>query len=341
MNAMSPVQNTVRVAVLGTGAIAQVAHLPILSRMRGVELAAVFDSDKAKAQAIADRLGVPRVSRSLDDLWADPEIDAVIVCTPSHLHEEQVIEGVSSGKFVFCEKPLALTAEGARRILEAEGADSRLAVGMNQRFRPDAAALKSFVAGSELGEVFYLRAGWLNRRAARNPRSWRQRKKSAGGGALMDLGLQMLDLCLWTLDYPRPERIVAHLHRESGEVEDSAVLLLHVEDGRAINLEVTWALVAERERQYMHLFGTAGSGSLGPLKVFKEMDSGLLDVTPQLAPGRENQFTASYRLELSHFMEVVRGEAPTRSPAEQVTLMRIIEAAYRSAETTREVVIAD
>lgn len=334
---MSPVQNAVRVGVLGTGAIAQVAHLPILSRMKGVELAAVYDADRSKAKAIADRLGVSRVHRSEDDLWSDPELDAVIVCTPSHLHEAQVREGISSGKYVFCEKPLALSAEGARRTVESEGADSRLVVGMNQRFRPDAVALKSFMSGRELGDVFYLRAGWLNRRIPRNSRSWRQRKTSAGGGALMDLGLQMLDLCLWTLDYPEPERIVAHLHGEKSEVEDSAVLLLHLEGGRTINLEVTWSLVAERERQYMHLFGTSGSGSLGPLKVYKELDSGLLDVTPQLAPGRENPFTASYRLELAHFMDVVRGEAPTRAPVEQITLMRIIEGAYRSAEEGREI----
>ena len=339
---MSPVQqNTVQVAVLGTGAIAQVAHLPILSRMRGVELAAVYDSDRSKARAIADRLGVERVTRTAEELWDDPAIDAVIVCTPSHLHEEQVRQGIASGKYVFCEKPLALTAAGARRILETDGANSRLMVGMNQRFRPDANALKSFVTGRELGEVYYLRAGWLNRRLGRNAKSWRQRKTSAGGGALMDLGLQMLDLCLWMLNFPRPDRISAHLHSSTGEVEDSAVLLLHLEGGRVINLEVTWALVAERERQYMHIFGTEGSGSLGPLRVHKESDGGLLDVTPQLAPGRENQFTASYRQELAHFLELVRGEQPTGLPEEQIALMRIIEGAYRSAAEAREVSLRD
>ena len=79
-------------------------------------------------------------------------------------------------------------------------------VGMNQRFRPDAAALKTFVSGGELGEVYYLRAGWLNRRAARARRTWRQRKAGAGGGALMDLGIQMLDLSLWILDFPAARR---------------------------------------------------------------------------------------------------------------------------------------
>lgn len=327
-----------RIAVLGTGAIAQVAHLPILTRMRGVEVVGVHDSDRSKARTIADRVGIDRVYRSTDELWADEEVDAVVICTPSRFHEEQVREGLQAGKYIFCEKPLALTAEGGRRVLETDGATSRLQVGMNQRFRPDASALKAFVSGGELGDVHYVRAGWLNHRVSQGRRTWRQQKSGAGGGALMDLGVQMLDLALWLIDYPEPERVVAHLRRPAaGEVEDSAALLLLLEGGRAVNLEVTWNLLAERERQFLNLFGSAGTGSLAPLRVFKDLDSGLMDVTPQITPGRENQYTASYRQELAHFAEAVRGERKMEGPAEQVTLMRIVEAAYQSAEDGGEV----
>jgi predicted dehydrogenase len=334
---MSPGRQ-VRVAVIGAGAIAQIAHLPILTRMRGVEVSALYDSDRAKAKTIAERFGVERVARSLDEVWEDEGIDAVIVCTPNLLHEEQVGAALDAGKFVLCEKPLALDSAGARRILRKKGAADRLMVAMNQRFRPDAVALKSFVAGGELGDVFYLRAGWLMRRVSPSHRTWRQLKRGAGGGALMDIGLQMLDLSLWLLDFPEPERISAHTHASGGDdVEDSAVLLLHLEGNRVLNLEVTWALRSDRERQYVHLLGSSGSGSLGPLKVYKEMDSGLTDLTPQLAPGRENQYTASYRQQLSSFLELVRGEREGEAPNEQVALMRIAEAAYRSAQKGDEV----
>lgn len=327
-----------RIAVIGAGAIAQVAHLPILSRMKGVELVGLHDSDRAKARTLADRFGIERVYRSVDEMWEDEELQAVVIATPNNLHEEQVSAGLQAGKFVFCEKPLALSADGARRVLASPGADSRLLVGMNQRYRPDAAALKTFVVGGELGDVHYLRAGWLNRRPGRGRRTWRQRKAGAGGGVLMDLGIQMLDLCLWLLDYPRAERIVAHVHRGAGsEVEDSAVLLVHLEAKRVINLEVTWGLLSERERQYVHLMGTEGAGSLGPFKVLKELESGLLDVTPQLAPGRENQFTASYRQELVAFAEAVRGERDLDAASEQLALMQLVDAAYRSAQEGAEV----
>ncbi len=328
----------VRVAVLGAGAIAQVAHLPILSRMRGVQLAAVFDTDRATARTVADRFGVESVPRTADDVLGDPAVQGVVVCTPSHVHEDHVRDALRAGKFVLCEKPLAIGSEGVARLLEEEGAAGRLLVAMNQRFRPDAAALRSFVSSGELGDVFYLKAGWLNRRSPRRGRSWRERKASACGGAFMDLGVQMLDLALWMMDYPRPERVSAHMHRERGtEVEDAAAVMLRLEGDRVINLEVSWNLRAERDRQFLHLLGSSGSGSLSPLAVYKDMPSGMANVTPPLPPGRENIFTASYRAELQYFVDVVRGERETELPREHVALMRILAAAYRSAEEGREI----
>lgn len=329
---------TVRLAVVGTGAIAQVVHLPILARTRGVQLAGVLDADRSKARTIADRFGVERVYRSLDDVWEDDEVDGVVICTPSNVHEEQVRAALEAGKYVFCERPLTVTAEAGSRVLDTAGAATRLQVGMNQRFRPDANALKVFVSGGELGEVHHVRAGWLNRRISQGRRTWRHRKAGAGGGALMDLGLQMLDLALWLLDYPEPERVVAHLHRPArDEVEEAAVVFLHVAGGCSVSLEVNWNLLAERERQYLHVYGSSGTGSLAPLKVYKELDSGLLDTTPQLNPSRENQFTASYRQELAHFVALVRGDREGEKPTEQVTLLRIVEAAYRSADEEAEI----
>jgi predicted dehydrogenase len=300
----------------------------------------LYDAEPSRARTLADRFGVPTAYSSSDELWSDPEVEAVVVASPSGYHQEQVREGLQAGKFVFCEKPLALSAEAGRRVLATEGAESRLMVGMNQRFRPDAIALKSFVSGGELGDVFYLRAGWLNRGVGRSRRTWRQKKAGAGGGALMDLGIQMLDLCLWMADYPRPQRITAHLHRSPGaEVEDSAVVLLDLGDQRVINTEVTWSLLSEHERQYLHLLGSAGSGSVAPLRVYKDLDSGLRDVTPPMAPGRENQFTASYRQELAFFAEAVRGERTLPAPGDHVALLEVVEAAYLSAERGREVAL--
>ncbi len=333
---MAATRPPVRVAVLGAGSIAQVVHLPILSRMRGVQVAAVADRDAHTARTIAQRFEVPTVGTSFEEVLTD-DIDAVVVCTPSNRHEDQVRAALHAGKYVLCEKPLALTAKGVESLLKEDGADERLVVAMNQRYRPDAVALRQFVAGGELGNVYYLRTGWLNRYRPRG-RTWRDRKATAGGGAFMDLGLQMLDLALWTLGYPAPERVTAHMYAgPESEVEDSAAVVVRLEGDRAINLECTWNLLAQRDRQYLHLLGSGGSGSLSPLAVFKQMPAGLVEVTPQIPAARENLFTASYRNELSQFVDVVRGERTPDSPKEHLVLMRLVEAAYRSATERREI----
>lgn len=329
----------VRVAVLGAGSIAQVVHLPILTRMRGVQVVAVADRDAHTARTIAGRFGIPTVATDFEAVLTD-EVDAVVVCTPSNRHEEQVRAALRAGKHVLCEKPLALTADGVARLLEEEGAKAgRLMVAMNQRYRPDALALRQFVSGGELGDVHYLKTGWLNRYRPKG-RTWRERKATAGGGAFMDLGLQVLDLAMWTLGYPNPERVSAHMYTRPGsEVEDAAALMLRLEGDRLVNLECSWNLLARTDRQFLHLMGTTGSGSLSPLAVFKDMPAGLVEVTPPVPASRENAFTASYRNELQAFVETVRGERTAAAPREHLVLMRLVEAAYRSAAERREVAL--
>lgn len=335
---MAAAKPPIRVAVLGAGSIAQVVHLPLLTRMRGVQVAALADRDALTARTIAQRFAVPAVATNFEEVLTD-DIDAVVVCTPSNRHEDQVRAALRAGKFVLCEKPLGLTPEGVASLLEEDGADGRLMVAMNQRFRADAMALRQFVLGGELGDVYYLKTGWLNRYRPRG-RTWRDRKATAGGGAFMDLGLQMLDLGMWILGYPTPERISAHMYSASGsEVEDAAALAVRLEGDRLINLECTWNLKARRDRQFLHLLGSSGSGTLAPLGVFKEMPAGLVDVTPPIAATRENVFTASYRNELARFVDVVRGEQAPESPREHLVLMRLVQAAYRSAQERREIAL--
>ncbi len=333
---MAAARPPIRVAVLGAGSIAQVVHLPLLTRMRGVQVAAVADRDALTARTIAQRFSIPAVTTDFEEVLTD-DIDAVVVCTPSNRHEDQVRAALRAGKYVLCEKPLALTAKGVESLLKEKGARERLMVAMNQRFRPDSIALRQFVAGGELGTVYYLRTGWLNRYRPRG-RTWRDRKATAGGGAFMDLGLQMLDLALWTLGFPEPERVTAPMYaaRES-EVEGSAVVVVRRAGDRLVTLACTWNLLAQRDRQYLHLLGSGGSGSLSPLAVFKQMPAGLVEVTPQIPAARENLFTASYRNELSHFVDVVRGERTPDPPREHLVLMRLVEAAYRSATERREI----
>jgi len=328
-----------RVGLLGVGAIAQVVHLPILHQMKGVRIAMVCDADFNKARTLAARFGIERVARRDDEVFAAPDLDAIIIATPSFLHHEQAIAALEGGKHVLVEKPLAIKADDAARVIAAaENAGKALVVAMNNRYRPDTLALRPFAVGGELGNIFLARGAWLNRKMRLVRPTWRHRLASAGGGALMDLGVQTLDLAMWFLNWPKVASIVCHTHPgEHMEVEDSAAFLLRLQNGSAISLSLSWSLVAERDRHYMRLLGTRGSGSLQPLAVFKELENNILDVTPQLPQNTENIYTASYRAELEHFVATCRGQKPIELPREQVELMRLIALGYESARQHREI----
>ena len=330
--------NELRVAVLGTGAIAQIVHLPILKELPGVRIEGLCDPDQTKARALANRLGVPRVFSSDKELLEDDDVDAVVICSPSHLHGEQVVAALKAGKHVLVERPLAVTEKQAAAAVEAaEASDRTLMVAYNNRFRPELQGLKSFVSAGELGDVFSIHGTWFNRKVRPKRLTWRHKRDTAGGGAFMDLGVQVLDLCLWILDYPEVERVCAHSHPgERMEVEDATAALLRLKNGATLSVQVTWSLLGEADRHHVRIFGTAGSASTQPLKVFKEVEQGMLDVTPQIAPARENAYTASYREELRQFVSAALGAEPPEPPREQVQLMRLVSLIYESAEKGKE-----
>lgn len=333
-------EGKLRVALMGVGAIAQVVHLPVLNELDEVELAGVCDIDNVRANALAARFGIPHIFRRDSDVFTSDLIDAIIICTPSYLHEEQAIAAMEAGKHVLVEKPLALTAEAVERVIAvAERTGRTLMVAMNNRYRPDTVALRPFARNGELGDVFLTRGAWLNRKMRVVRPTWRHRRATAGGGAMMDLGVQTLDLCLWMLDFPEAESVTTQMHFPEGmEVEDTAGILVRMKSGAGISLTVSWSLVAERDRHYMRMLGTRGSGAIAPLGVFKEVETGqMIDVTPNVPLGRENLYTASYRQELTHFVRVATGQVDEPLPREQVQIMRIVAAAYQSAAEKREV----
>ena len=327
----------VRIGVVGAGAIAQLAHLPVLSKMRGAKLVAVCDNDRPKARALADRFDIADVYTDIEDLLEEDELHAVVVATPNHLHEPHVLSAIASGKDVLCERPLALTARGVERILNAATrAGRKVFVANNHRFRSDVQALAGFLRGGELGKLIGIRAGAYHHRRAEQ--GWRQRRAESGGGAFFDYGLPLLDLALWLADFPEPERVVAHMERGSGKnaVEDALLVQLHCA-GTVFNFDVSAAYVGEEERWWFETLSTRGSARLAPLRVVKELHGRPTDVSPRGAAARESAFIQSYRAELAHFVSVVAGETEYEAPTDQVTLHKTVEAIYKSADEGKEI----
>ena len=327
-----------RIGVVGAGAIAQVAHLPVLSKMRGVELIALCDNDRPKARALADRFGIPDTYNDIEDLLEADGLEAVVVATPNHLHEPHVLSAIAAGMDVLCERPMALTARGADRILNAAArANRKVAVANNHRFRSDVQALSGFLRGNELGKLTGIRAGAYHHRRA--DQGWRQRRAESGGGAFFDYGLPLLDLALWLADSPEPDRVVAHMERGTGKnaVEDSMLVQVRSATGAVFNFDVLGDYIGEDERWWFETLSTRGSTRLAPLRVVKELHGRPTDVSPGGAAARESAFIQSYRAELAHFVAVVAGDSEYEAPTDQLLLHRVVEAIYKSAEEGKEI----
>jgi predicted dehydrogenase len=331
------VTDRARVGLLGAGAIAQLAHLPVLAKMRGVELVALCDSDGAKAHALAERFGVADVFTDIDDLLELDTLDAVVVATPNHLHEPHVLSVLARKLPVLCERPLALSARGVERILAAATRVERIvAVANNHRFRSDVQALERFLQGGELGRVMGIRAGAYH---TGRPDGWRIRRAESGGGVFLDHGLPLLDLALWLADFPEPQRVSAHMDRGrgGGSIEDTVLVHLECAPTLSCSFDISWAYVGEQDRWWFEVLAARGSARLAPLRVVKSLNGRPTDVSPTGGAARESVFLQSYRAELAHFIAVLRGEATYEAPTDQVIVMRVLEAIYRSADDGREI----
>jgi predicted dehydrogenase len=328
------------VAIVGAGAIVQIAHLPALARMRDVRVVGICDGDVSRAQAVASRFHIPAVYDDIEELLAETAPDAIAICTPNHLHEVHVRSALSRGAHVLCERPLALSAAGVERVrAAADRADRALLVGMNHRFRGDVQAVRQFLRSGDLGEVLGVRAGWYMFRAAGRAAGWRQLKAQAGGGAMLDLGISLLDLALWITGCPTPRVVSAVLQQRLPEVEEAGCVLIACEGGLSIFVDVARRYVGEHERFWMNVTCARGSARIHPLRVFRDVHGAPVDVTPTGAARREDAFSTSYRSEWAHFLAIVRGAVPRPDLADQVVLHRTLEAVYESAGRGRDVTL--
>jgi predicted dehydrogenase len=332
-------KKTLKIALVGVGAAAQVNHIPALKKIEGLELVALCDRDPEKAQRVAQKFGVPAAVGRIEELLAMDDLDAVDLCTPNYLHAPMAIAALEAGKHVLCERPLARSGEEAALMAKAaRKADRTLACAVQHRFRADAQLLRRFVEKGDLGEIFLAKAGWLRLKTQWDSDEWRRQKRESGGGVVLDLGFPMLDQALWVLGGPKVESVTASVHRnKKGEVEDSATAFFRLESGATLTLELTWGLLMEKDFAYLNLFGSGGAALLNPFRVHKGMHGTLVNVTPALETSR-NQYRQSMEAQVSHFADALRsGKTPMGAVEEIAPVMALMDAVYRSAEQGKEV----
>ena len=292
----SAASERLRVGVIGGGAIAQVAHLPVLKKIKNVEVQAICDTDLPKARALADRFGVNDAFDDIEELLRYESLDAVVICSPNHLHESHILAALSADLHVLVEKPLAMSATSAQKILRGVEKRNRVVmVGMNHRYRPDVQIVRSFVQSGELGTIESVRGSWHVFRPGRTQLGWRQRRDQAGGGAMLDLGLSILDLGLWLGGSPTPTRVSASLDPVGPRSRGGAVRQ-RLCDLRERDVDLRGRDLASPRRRRALRCGTPrqqGHGRHQPAQRLEGAARVAVDVSPTGSVSRENAFTAS------------------------------------------------
>ena len=330
-------ENT-KIAVIGLGGVAQLVHLPILSKINSIDIVAVSEVSKSRLKTVADRFHIKERFTDFNEMLEKVEIDAVVISTPTNTHKEIAVECLNNKKHVLIEKPIALNFQEAKDIDDAAKKNKRKAmVGMNFRFRPDTMLLKSLINSGELGELFYIKCGWARKQSSEQ--KWFQKKNLAGGGVLLDLGIVLLDTALWLLDFPKIKNVSAQnfFHAEQS-MEDSSVGFIRFNNSSILNYEVSWSFHDETDSFKLAALGTEGTGHLNPLRAYKKVASTRVDYTLGTGTQTKNLFKKSYENELKHFIGAIQDSNPLISSSEEALLrMKLVESLYKSAKSKSEI----
>jgi len=331
----------VKIAIIGLGGVAQLVHLPNLSKIKSVRLQSVAEVKTSRRNAIAQKFNIPESYKDHRDLLDKSDIDAVIITTPTALHKDVAIDCLNAKKDVLVEKPIARNYKEAAAIVQAAKKNKKkLMVGMNLLFRPDTLLLKSLIQSGVIGEPFYVRAVWIRRKSS--DEKWFTKREEAGGGVILDLGISLLDISLWLMDYPDVEALLTqNFYQTTKTIEDTSISFIRCSNSKLINIETSWALPVDKDQFKISIFGSKGSVTTTPLHLYKKVENTFVDLKPNLSDSPAQLFKKSYLNELKSFIGAVRGLNPLFSTGERaLERLKIIEGMYKSAEKNQEIKIS-
>jgi predicted dehydrogenase len=329
-----------KIAIIGLGGIAQLVHLPNITKLNNAVVTAVAEINKNRLNTIADKFNIAERYSDYKELLEKSDAEAVIIATPTHTHKEVAIACLKAKKDILVEKPLARTYAEAKPIVDAAKRNKRkIMVGMNLRYRPDAMILRSVLNTKEIGEPFYIKCGWIRRQSS--SQKWFTIREESGGGVIIDLSILLLDLALWLLDYPPVDTVSTHsFYQNTKSVEDTSISFLRCKNSAIITIETSWSLPLEKDLFYLNVYGTKGSAFLNPFRIKKKIEDQFIDLTPSQTESPLNLFRKSYLNELKSFIGAVRGLNPVFSSGDEaLSRMKVVDAMYQSTAKKLEIKI--
>lgn len=349
--------------IIGTGWIAE-SHVESLKKMPDVEIVAGADLIPGKAEKFFKRYELPDVRIYPDhrSMLEAEKLDAVCVCTYNRTHAECTIDSLNMGINVLLEKPMCVTIEEAAEIIRAEKRSGKLlSIGFQPRMDDNMKMIKKIVESGELGKVYYIQTGGGRRRGI--PNSTFIEKRTAGIGALGDIGCYSLDMVLNAIGYPKPLTVSAYKSNFFGtnpkynnpkdaarfDVDDFAAAFIRLEGDIVLDFRISWAMHLDTPGDTV-ILGTEGAlripstdcwnGTVGgPMKLYKDVAGKQVDMEIPLCPQKDRSGGLFYK-KLRSFADAIKnnGEAPV--PSSQIFYNQaILDGIVKSAELGHEIEI--
>jgi Predicted dehydrogenases and related proteins len=347
-----------KVGIIGCGTIANSAHIPAYMANPDAEIKYFCDIIPEKAQACVEKYGCGIAVKDYHDVLADPEVQAVSVCTPNKMHPRISIDAMRAGKDVLCEKPSARTFKEALEMLNVHLETGRiLNIGVVNRFNDYVNLIKKYIDEGKLGEVYHVYVSFRAHRSIPGLGGAFTTKAIAGGGALIDWGVHFMDIVMYCCSDPKPLTVTGEAFCKLGtpmdkyvyrrmwaedtkdlngtyDVDDSVTGMIRTE-GPVITFNGAWAQNIDQQEMYIDFMGDKGGIRLsyGSTFEFYTTDGGaLVKYTPEIKT-RDH-----FRNEIDAFVKDVETREKLPSSIETVIKsQQILQAIYDSSNKHKEI----
>lgn len=335
--------------VIGCGGIADRRTLPGMMLSDKVELVAVMDADDAAAQRCKEKYGAKYAFTKYEDVLAVDEIEAVYIASPVFFHKEQAIAAAKAKKHILLEKPVALSVSDAEEIKKAcEENGVKISVGFLMRFHGYHQKIKEIIAEGKIGEVVSVR-GQFTCWYPDIPGAWRQKKELSGGGALVDMGIHVIDLIHYLTGLRATEVAAFNQTQTFGyEVDDSSNVIMKMNNGSVAYVDSNFNIPDAASVAKLEIYGTKGSivatGTLaqdevGDVKILISDDNLAYDanqVRGELVPLslEGTPLGNMYTKEVDGLCDAIVNNTDVPVSVESAIFdQKVIEAAYKSSES--------
>jgi myo-inositol 2-dehydrogenase / D-chiro-inositol 1-dehydrogenase len=337
------ISSPLRVAIVGLGRLGRHHAENLAQRVPHAQLVAACSPLADELAWAKQTLGIEHLYKEYPALLAHPGLDAVFLVTPTSLHAAQIIQGLQSGKHVFCEKPLSLDLGDCRRVEEeaAKRPELKVMIGFVRRFDPSYRDAYDKIQAGLVGRPFLVRSQTADQN---DPGGFFVRFAPTSGGIFLDCSVHDIDLARWLLGNPTPARVFAAgtvaIHdglREFGDV-DNGVATCEFADGRIA------CFYASRTMAHGHETLTEIVGSAGRLMVGQNPRANRVEISDATGVRNEctltfyERFEDAFLLEVQEFVQAVREDRPPALGLHDATEATRIGIALRESLQTKRVV---